>query len=80
MSVIQNDFYYDLKVPLIIATIETFGKEESDDPSVMISYLIEHGDEKELDLKDFNKEVLGKNEEAVRQYLSGESLFQITGD
>lgn len=75
MSVIQNDFYYDLKVPLIIATIETFGKEESDDPSVMISYLIEHGDEKELDLKDFNKEVLGKNEEAVRQYLSGESFI-----
>ena len=37
MSVIQNDFYYDLKVPLIIATIETFGKEESDDPSA-VSY------------------------------------------
>lgn len=75
MSVIQNDFYYDLKVPMIIATIETFREDKSDDPSVLISYLIEHGDEKELDLKDFNKEVFGKNEEAVRQYLSGESFI-----
>lgn len=75
MSVLQNDFYYELKVPLIIASIETFGKEKSEDPSVLISYLIEHGNEKELDLNDFNETVLGKNEEAVKQYLTGESFI-----
>lgn len=75
MTIIQEDFYYDLKVPLIIAAIETFGKADSDDPSVLISYFINHGNEKEFDLKGFNKQVLGTNEEAVRQYLSGESFI-----
>lgn len=75
MTVIQEDFYYDLKVPIIIAAIETFGKADSDDPSVLISYFIDQGEEKEFDLKDFNKQVLGTNEEAVKQYLSGESFI-----
>lgn len=74
MTVIQEDFYYDFKVPVIIAAIETFGKADSDEQSVLVSYFTDHGDEKEFDLKDFNKQVLGKNEEAVRQYLSGESF------
>ncbi|MCI9533050.1 MAG: hypothetical protein HFH38_15345 [Lachnospiraceae bacterium] len=74
MTVTQEDFYYDFKVPVIIAAIETFGKEDSDEQSVLVSYFIDHGEEKEFDLKDFNKQVLGTNEEAARQYLSGESF------
>lgn len=75
MTILQEDFYFDYKVPVIIAAIETFGKEERDEQSVLISYFIDHGKEKEFDLKDFNKQVLGTNEDAVRQYLSGESFI-----
>lgn len=75
MTVLQEDFYYDFKVPVIIAAIETFRKTDRDDPSALISYFINHGNEKEFDLKDFYKQVLGTNEEAVRQYLSGESFI-----
>ena len=75
MTILQEDFYYDFKVPVIIAAIETFGKEDRNDQSVLISYLTDHGKEKEFDLKDFNKQVLGTNEDAVRQYLSGESFI-----
>ena len=75
MTVLQEDFYYDFKVPMILAAAETFGKADSDEQSVLVSYFISHGNEKEFDLEDFNKQVLGTNEEAVRQYLSGESFI-----
>lgn len=74
MTVLQEDFYYDFKVPVIIAAIETFGKENRDEQSVLVSYFMSQGKEKEFDLKDFNEQVLETNEEAVRQYLSGESF------
>ncbi len=73
MTVIQEDFYYETKVPLVIAVIESFG--ETEGRSVLITYLLEHGDDQEMDWKDFTEEVLGDNEAAVNQYLSGESFI-----
>lgn len=69
----QQDFYYNVKVPLILHTIEKYAGQ--DKPNALLRYLQEQTPRQDINVSKLMKDLLGKDEMAVRAYFSGSSYI-----
>lgn len=70
MTSIQEEFYFDTKVPLILGTIEKSAGQDA-----VVHYLIRQKAHQDIDISGMMKDLLGANEPALRQYFSGASFI-----
>ena len=79
MTSIQEEFYFDTKVPLILGTVEKFAGQNA-----VVRYLSRQKAHQDIDISGMMKDLLGTNEPALRQYFSGASFipdyWDLSGD
>lgn len=73
MTSVQEEFYYNTKIPLILRTIEKFSGGK--DGNSVIRYLMEQKPHENVDITKMIKYLLGQNESLLRQYFSGSSFI-----
>lgn len=73
MPAAQQTFYYETKVPLLLHVLENF-TERNGGGSILRRFAQQKPGE-DLKVSEFMKDVLGGNEPALRQYISGASFI-----
>lgn len=69
----QEDFYFNVKVPLILETIESFTSQKQE--NALLHYLMEQPQRQDVNISRLMQDLLGDNEEMVRAYFSGTSFI-----
>lgn len=79
MTSIQEEFYFNTKIPLILSTMEKCAGQNA-----IVHYLIQQKAHRDIDIGQMMKNLLGANEPALRQYFSGASFipncWNLSGD
>ncbi len=73
MAAGQEDFYFNVKVPLILETIESFTSQKQE--NALLHYLMEQPQRQDVNISRLMQDLLGDNEEMVRAYFSGTSFI-----
>lgn len=73
MAAGQEDFYFNVKVPLILETIESFTSQKQE--NALLHYLMEQPQRQDVNISRLMQDLLGGNEEMVRAYFSGTSFI-----
>lgn len=73
MAAGQEDFYFNVKVPLILETIESFSSQKQE--NALLHYLMEQPQRQDVNISRLMQDLLGDNEEMVRAYFSGTSFI-----
>ena len=73
MAAGQEDFYFNVKVPLILETIESFTSQKQE--NALLHYLMEQPQRQDVNISRLMQDLLGDNEEMVRAYFSGNSFI-----
>lgn len=73
MAAGQEDFYFNVKVPLILETIESFTSQKQE--NALLHYLMEQPQRQDVNISRLMQDLLGDNEEMVRAYFSGISFI-----
>ena len=73
MAAGQEDFYFNVKVPLILETIESFTSQKQE--NALLQYLMEQPQRQDVNISRLMQDLLGDNEEMVRAYFSGTSFI-----
>lgn len=73
MAAGQEDFYFNVKVPLILETIESFTSQKQE--NALLHYLMEQPQRQDVNISRLMQNLLGGNEEMVRAYFSGTSFI-----
>lgn len=68
-----EDFYFNVKVPLILETIESFTSQKQE--NALLHYLMEQPQRQDVNISRLMQDLLGDNEEMVRAYFSGTSFI-----
>ena len=73
MAAGHEDFYFNVKVPLILETIESFTSQKQE--NALLHYLMEQPQRQDVNISRLMQDLLGDNEEMVRAYFSGTSFI-----
>ncbi|MFR8229613.1 MAG: hypothetical protein ACLVAH_06675 [Anaeromassilibacillus sp.] len=73
MAAGQEDFYFNVKVPLILETIESFTSQTQE--NALLHYLMELPQHQDVNISRLMQDLLGENEAMVRAYFSGTSFI-----
>ena len=73
MAAGQEDVYFNVKVPLILETIESFTSQKQE--NALLHYLMEQPQRQDVNISRLMQDLLGDNEEMVRAYFSGTSFI-----
>lgn len=73
MAAGQEDFYFNVKVPLILETIESFTSQTQ--KNALLHYLMELPQHQDVNISRLMQDLLGENEAMVRAYFSGTSFI-----
>lgn len=73
MAAGQEDFYFNVKVPLILETIESFTSQKQE--NALLHYMMEQPQRQDVNISRLMQDLLGDNEEMVRAYFSGTSFI-----
>ena len=73
MAAGQEDFYFNVKVPLILETIESFTSQKQE--NALLHYLMEQPQRQDVNISRLMQDLLGDNEEMVCAYFSGTSFI-----
>lgn len=71
MSIERNAFYFDIKTPMLILTIETLAAQEGKGPHAIMQYLMAQEKNSDINVENMMKSILGNNEKLMLQYFSG---------
>ena len=69
----QEDFYFNVKVPLILEAIESAAGQKQE--NALLRYLLEQTPHQDVNVSRLMQDLLGKNEEMVRAYFAGTSFI-----
>lgn len=75
----QMQFFYYTEAPLVIKTIENIANISSGKDNAVISYLMKNAKEKKTNMATLMLNVIGSNEETIRNYLSGDKILPYPG-
>ena len=73
MAAGQEDFYFNVKVPLILETIESYAGQTQKD--ALLHYLTALTPRQDVNVSRLMQDLLGKNEEMIRAYFAGTSFI-----
>jgi len=77
---IQREYYYNIKVPLVINEIEDMAQKRHGTQHNLIGVLMKYAEEGNVNLANIMTEVLGSDEAIVRAYLAEEDVIPYSGD